>query len=339
VIKEVFGSGEAVLTSDASLDSRFSAAKSVMATGMRSTMCVPMIYRSQLYGIVHLDSLFARGVFSNKDLQILTGLAAQAGRAIDNAYKAKEIERSALARRDFEKLLPPEIVDQVLSGKVQLQRGGELRETAVLFSDIRGFTRWTEKHKPSHIVSILNDYFELMVDAIHRHHGTLDKFMGDGIMALFGAPIAYGNDALNAVLSALDMMEGLEKLNIRLRDMGQEEVKIGIGINNGPVIAGYMGSTKSMEYTAIGDHVNLSARLCGVAAPGQILLSEHTYRAVRSNIDVNEMPPIMVKGKVDPVNIYEVRGMLRKTASIDTPTWDDPTGSSGVTPRPDSTDL
>lgn len=334
VINEVFGSGEAVLTSDASLDSRFSAAKSVMATGMRSTMCVPMIYRSQLYGIVHLDSLFARGVFSNKDLQILTGLAAQAGRAIDNAYKAKEIERSALARRDFEKLLPPEIVDQVLSGKVQLQRGGELRETAVLFSDIRGFTRWTEKHKPSHIVSILNDYFELMVDAIHRHHGTLDKFMGDGIMALFGAPIAYGSDTLNAVLSAMDMMEGLEKLNKRLRDLGQEDVEIGIGINNGPVIAGYMGSTKSMEYTAIGDHVNLSARLCGVATPGQILLSENTYQEVRSNIDVRTMPPVVVKGKADPVNIYEVRGLVRKTASIDTPTWDEATGTSGVAPPP-----
>ncbi len=336
VINEVFGSGEAVLTSDASLDSRFSAAKSVMATGMRSTMCVPMIYRSQLYGIIHLDSLFARGVFSNKDLQILTGLAAQAGRAIDNAYKAKEIERSALARRDFEKLLPPEIVEQVLSGKVQLQRGGELRETAVLFSDIRGFTRWTEQHQPTHIVSILNDYFELMVDAIHRHHGTLDKFMGDGIMALFGAPIAYGNDTLNAVLSAMDMMEGLEKLNVRLRDLGQDDVRIGIGINNGPVIAGYMGSSKSMEYTAIGDHVNLSARLCGVATPGQILLSENTFQSVRGNIDTKQLSPVSVKGKLEPVNIYEVKGMLRKTASIDTPTWDEVTGTSAITPGPDS---
>ncbi len=338
VINEVFGSGEAVLTSDASLDSRFSAAKSVMATGMRSTMCVPMIYRQQLYGIVHLDSLFARGIFSNKDLQILTGLAAQAGRAIDNSYKAKEIERSALARRDFERLLPPEIVEQVLSGKVQLQRGGELRETAVLFSDIRGFTRWTEQHQPTHIVTILNDYFELMVDAIHRHHGTLDKFMGDGIMALFGAPIAHGEDTLNAVLSAMDMMEGLSKLNVRLREMGEEDVQIGIGINNGPVIAGYMGSSKSMEYTAIGDHVNLAARLCGVAKPGQILLSENTYQIVGRNISALKLAPVTVKGKVDPVNIYEVKGMLRNTASIDTPTWDEVTGTSALIPGPGVTE-
>ncbi len=337
VINEVFGSGAAVLTSDAMLDSRFSGAKSVMAMGMRSTMCVPMIYRSQLFGIVHLDSLYARGVFSHKDLQILTGLAAQAGRAIDNAYKAKEIEQAALARRDFERLLPPEIVEQVVSGKVQLQRGGELRDTAVLFSDIRGFTRWTEMHQPAHIVEILNDYFELMVDAIHRHNGTLDKFMGDGIMALFGAPIARGNDTLNAVLCSLDMLDGLAVLNERLRGLGEDEVKIGIGINNGPVIAGYMGSSKSMEYTAIGDHVNISARLCGAALPGQILLSENTRNAIADQIEVKELEPIMVKGKRDPQRIFEVVGKLRRTASIATPEWDETTGVSDTpVPPPDS---
>lgn len=336
VINEVFGSGAAVLTSDATIDSRFSGAHSVMASGMRSTMCVPMIYRSQLYGIVHLDSLFARGVFSSKDLQILTGLAAQAGRAIDNAYKAKKIEQSALARRDFERLLPPELVEQIVSGKMELQRGGELRETAVLFSDIRGFTQWTESHQPTHIVKILNDYFELMVEAIHRHHGTLDKFMGDGIMALFGAPVSYEQDSLNAVLCALDMLDGLGELNSRLSDLGEDAVHIGIGINNGPVIAGYMGSSKSMEYTAIGDHVNLAARLCGVAEKGQILLSENTYQAVKGSIAVQPLPPVTVKGKRDPQNIYEVLGRSRATAAIDTPTWDDITNSSGI-PTPDKT--
>jgi len=327
VINEVFGSGAAVLTSDATLDSRFSGAQSVMASGMRSTMCVPMIYRSQLYGIVHLDSLFARGVFSNKDLQILTGLAAQAGRAIDNSYKAKKIEQAAVARRDFAKLLPPELVEQIVSGKRQLKRGGELRETTVLFSDIRGFTQWAEAHKPAHIVTILNDYFELMVDAIHRHNGTLDKFMGDGIMALFGAPISYEEDALNAVLCALDMLKGLDGLNEKLGKLSEDPVHIGIGINNGPVIAGYMGSSKSMEYTAIGDHVNLAARLCGVAEPGQILLSENTYKIVQQTIKAKKLAPVSVKGKRDPQNIYEVQGTRRGTATISTPKWDDTTGS------------
>ena len=139
-----------------------------MMTGIRSTMCVPMIYRSRLLGIVHLDSLYASGAFSDKDLQILTGLAAQAAQALDNAHKAGEVERNALARRDFERLLPPEIVEQVVAGKVRLERGGQLRETTVLFSDVRGFTQWSEQHEPSHIVSVLNEYFELMVESIHK---------------------------------------------------------------------------------------------------------------------------------------------------------------------------
>jgi len=340
IIEEVFGSGAAVLSSDASIDARFSSAHSVMSTGMRSIMCVPMIYRSQLYGIVHLDSLLAQGVFSDKDLQILTGLAAQAGRAIDNSYKAKKIEQSALARREFERLLPPEIVEQVVSGNVNLKRGGEMRETTILFSDIRGFTQWTESNQPEHIVRILNDYFEIMVDAIHKHHGTLDKFMGDGIMALFGAPIAHENDVLNALHTAMDMLEGLEELNIKLALEGQPAVEIGIGINHGPVIAGYMGSSKSMEYTAIGDHVNLAARLCGVAEPGQILLSENTYKEVSASIRTKALPPVILKGKREPQKIYQVLGQ-RFTATIDAPLgdfdqWDDDTGIVKIPPKMDA---
>ncbi len=320
VINEVFGTGAAVLSSDAMRDERFAGAQSIMSTGIRSTMSVPMIYRSQLYGVIHLDSVYARAAFSQKDLRILTGLAGQAARAIDNSYKAQELEKTAMARREFERLLPSEIVEQVMSGKVHLKRGGELRETAILFSDIRGFTSWTENREPEYIVSVLNDYFELMVDCVHRHKGTLDKFMGDGLMALFGAPISYGNDTENAVLCALDMLDGLATLNDKLRAFQDESVAIGIGINSGPVIAGYMGSSKSMEYTTIGDHVNLAARLCGIATSGQILVSEATRKAVEGKVEVRSLPPVMVKGKREPVAIAEVVG--RRLRSEDTGRWD-----------------
>jgi adenylate cyclase len=307
IIREVFQSGASVLTMDAMMDSRFSGAKSVIMGGIRSTMCVPMIYRSQLLGLIHLDSLIATNAFSEKDLQILDGVAAQAAQALDNAYKAKQIERNALARRDFERLLPPEIVEQVVTGNVRLERGGELRETTVLFSDVRGFTAWSEKHQPAYIVSVLNDYFELMVDAIHRHKGTLDKFMGDGILALFGAPISHTDDAVNAVRCALEMMQFLNEFNRDQNDPA-EQFSIGIGIDTGPVVAGYMGSSKSMEYTAIGDHVNLASRLCGVAAPGQILVSADTARRVGGQFDLQPLQPIQVKGKAQPVTIFQVVG-------------------------------
>ncbi len=307
IINQVFQSGSSVLTMDAMMDSRFANAQSVILGGIRSTMGVPMIYRNQLLGIIHLDSLIATGAFSKKDLQILDGVAAQAAQAVDNAYKAKQIERNALARRDFERLLPPEIVDQVINGNVRLERGGELRNTTVLFSDIRGFTAWSEQHEPPYIVSVLNDYFELMVDAIHRHKGTLDKFMGDGIMALFGAPISHEHDAVNAVDCALEMMQFLAQFN-REQGASGSQFSIGIGVDTGPVVAGYMGSSKSMEYTAIGDHVNLAARLCGAATPGQILLSADTLASVGERYQVQPLAPIQVKGKQQPITIFQVMG-------------------------------
>jgi adenylate cyclase len=305
IISQVFQSGASVLTMDAMMDARFAGSKSIIAGGIRSTMCVPMIYKSQLLGLIHLDSLIATNAFSEKDLQILDGVAAQAAQALDNAYKAKQIERAALARRDFERLLPPEVVDQVVNGGVRLERGGELRDTTVLFTDIRGFTAWAESQQPAHIVSVLNDYFELMVDAIHRHKGTLDKFMGDGIMALFGAPISYGDDAVHAVECAIEMMQFLEQFN-REHEATGDQFAIGIGIDTGPVVAGYMGSSKSMEYTAIGDHVNLSSRLCGAAAPGQILISAETMNALGGRFPAQQLPPIQVKGKAKPVPVFQI---------------------------------
>ncbi|HTM19392.1 MAG TPA: adenylate/guanylate cyclase domain-containing protein [Kofleriaceae bacterium] len=311
IINHVFQSGASVLTMDAMMDTRFAKAKSIIAGGIRSTMCVPMIYKSQLLGLIHLDSLIATNAFSEKDLQILDGVAAQAASALDNAYKAKQLERSAIARRDFERLLPPEIVEQVVSGAFRLERGGELRDTTVMFTDVRGFTAWAERQQPSHIVSVLNDYFELMVDAIHRHRGTLDKFMGDGILALFGAPISYGDDAANAVGCALEMMQFLEQFN-REHEGSGDQFSIGIGIDTGPVVAGYMGSSKSMEYTAIGDHVNLASRLCGVAAPGQILVSAETMQALDGRFAAQQLPPIQVKGKAQPVRVFQVTGHVSR---------------------------
>jgi adenylate cyclase len=305
IIDQVFASGTSVVTMDAMMDPRFSGSKSIIAGGIRSTMCVPMIHQSQLFGIIHLDSLIATNAFSEKDLQILDGVAAQAAQALDNAYKAKQIERSALARRDFERLLPPEVVEQVVNGGVRLERGGELRETTVMFTDVRGFTAWSERHPPAHIVSVLNDYFELMVDAIHRHKGTLDKFMGDGILALFGAPISYGQDAANAVGCALEMMQAVGQFNREHAATG-DHFSIGIGIDTGPIVAGYMGSSRSMEYTAIGDHVNLASRLCGAAKPGQILVSAATLRAVGRRFGARDLPAIQVKGKQQPISIFEI---------------------------------
>jgi adenylate cyclase len=335
ILTEVIQKRDAVLTNDAMMDSRFSGSQSIIATGMRATMVVPMISSSNaLLGILHLDSTFATNAFSRKDLKLLTGVANQAAQAIDNANKAKELERNALARRDFERLLPPEIVEQVVTGKIQLERGGEERQTTLLFSDVRGFTSWSEKHQhePSYIVAILNEYFEAMVECIHDHHGTLDKFMGDGIMALFGAPVSYDNDALNAVLCAMDMMAKLTEFNRNLMARSNEQLSIGVGLNTGPVVVGYMGSTKSMEYTAIGDGVNLAARLCGIAKPGQILVSDSTYQMCRHAVEVQPLEPVNVKGKRQPIPVYELLRLRGQSGFAHTASED--TGVHLVPPHP-----
>jgi adenylate cyclase len=204
--------------------------------------------------------------------------------------------------------LSPAIAEQVVSGKVEVAKGGQLRETTVLFSDIRGFTSMSESRDAQEIVEMLNEYFEQMVEIVFRYEGTLDKFVGDEIMALYGSPVTHEDDAVRAVRTALDMLEVLEQWNRERSARGQVPVHIGIGINSGEVVAGYLGSSKALEYTVIGDSVNVGARLCSAAQPGQILVSEDTERRLHNLFELRELPPMALKGKSKPLRIYSVLG-------------------------------
>jgi len=226
---------------------------------------------------MHLDSMVATNAFGEKDLQIFAGVGNQAAAAIHNSMLARKIEQEAKTRAQFQRLLSPNLVEQVVSGKLQLEKGGALSEVTLLFSDIRGFTAMSEKSQPPEIVRMLNEYFELMVDVIFNHEGTLDKFVGDEIIALFGAPVAIPNAEKKAVECALDMMQVLSEFNRTRASEGQEQIRIGIGINTGTVVTGAIGSSRALQYTAIGDAVNTASRLCSVAKPGEVLVSEATF--------------------------------------------------------------
>jgi adenylate cyclase len=208
--------------------------------------------------------------------------------------------------------LSPNLVDQVVQGKLQLEKGGALSEVTLLFSDIRGFTSMSESHEPQEIVRMLNEYFELMVDVIFKYEGTLDKFVGDEIIALFGAPVAMQNAELKAVQCALDMMRVLSEFNRTRLAEGQNEIKIGIGINTGMVVTGAIGSSRALQYTAIGDAMNTTARLCSAAQPGQIILSDATFRKVATEISAIPLPPMRVKGKADELRVYNAVGLRNK---------------------------
>jgi adenylate cyclase len=288
------------------LDPRFSQAHSIIMQGIRSSMAVPLLHKNDLLGIMVLDSQISTNAFGEKDLQLFTNIANQAALFIENAALAKQSEREAIARERFQRLLSPQVAELVLSGKVEVKQGGDPRETTVLFSDIRGFTAMSEGMRAEDIVSMLNDYFERMVEILFRHEGTLDKFVGDEIMALFGAPVGHPDDPVRAVRAALEMLESLRRFNAERAAQGKHGFEIGIGINTGNVVAGYLGSSRAMQYTVIGAPVNLAARLCSQARAMQVIISEATWLRVRDHFEVRELEPVKPKGIGHPVRIFEV---------------------------------
>ncbi len=308
IVEQVLRDKAAVLSSDATVDSRFQGAHSIIMQGIRSSMAVPLLHSSEVFGIMMLDSQIATNAFTEKDLQLFQNVANQAAVTIQNSLFAAKLEKEAVTRERFQRLLSPAIAQQVIEGKVEVKKGGEVRTTTVLFSDIRGFTAMSESQPAQVVVDMLNEYFERMVEVIFKYEGTLDKFVGDEIMALFGAPVGHPDDALRAVRTALEMKDVLEQFNRERVAAGQQEVKIGIGINTGECVAGYLGSSKALEYTVIGDTVNTGARLCSIAKGGEIIISENTFAAVRDHFEVVELPPTQVKGKSQALKIFNVVG-------------------------------
>lgn len=308
ILNEVVQHKTAVLSSDALVDSRFASAHSVIMQGIRSAMTVPVLVGQELLGIMHLDSQIASGAFTEKDLQIFTAIGGQAAIAIQNTRLVRKIEVEAHTRVQMQRLLAPELMEQVVSGKLEVGKGGQEREVTILFADIRGFTSMSESRPAQEIVTMLNEYFEIMVDVLAQHKAYLDKYVGDEIMALFGAPIEQTDGPWQAVRCALEMQRALREFNrLRLAE-NQEPIRIGIGINTGTVTAGFMGSSKTMQYTVIGDPVNAAARLCSLAKAGEIIVSEATMRHVRDRVLAIALPPAKVKGKQEELRIYSVTG-------------------------------
>jgi adenylate cyclase len=309
VLAEVVNQKQAVLSSDAMMDSRFSGAHSIIMQGIRSTMTVPLLFGEEILGIMHLDSQIATNAFTDKDLQVFTGIAAQAATAIQNARLARKIESEAATRAQISRLIPPALVEQVVAGDLSIEKGGKLTEVTMLVSDIRGFTAMSEKHTPQEIVAMLNEYFEVMVDILFKHEGTLDKFVGDELIGLFNAPVEIKDAPLKAVRCALEMQRALAEFNRTRASENHEAIRVGIGINTGLVVTGMIGSSKSLQYTAIGDAMNTAARLQSVAKAGEIIISELTMQRIADRVDAVSLPPVEVKGKRDKLRIYNAVGL------------------------------
>lgn len=295
-----------LLIHDVASDARFSASESLRLSGIQSAMCTPLIYKDRVFGIFYVDCLSKSYAFSKEELGIFSVIAAEAAISFDNARSHDELSQRALERKALERFLSSAIVERILANPDQVRLGGDTQVATILFSDIRGFTKMSGRMEPQKIVELLNEFFAEMTDLIFEHGGTLDKYLGDGLMALFGAPIAKPDDVKRSAKAAIEMQVALAQLNREWQARGQDPLQVGIGVNTGPVTAGNIGSSKRMDYTVIGDTVNLASRLCGSAAGGQILISEATRRELDGSLPVRKLDPIAVKGKDEPVVVYEV---------------------------------
>jgi adenylate cyclase len=222
---------------------------------------------------------------------------------------ARSLREKEMIKRAFSRYVAPEVVEEVLKDPEHAMLSGERREATVLFCDIRGFTSMSERLTPEQVVNLLNEFYTLMIETVSKHDGTLEKFLGDAVMAVFGAPIAHPDHAARAVLTALDMRAAVADLAKRRREQGLAPFEVGIGVSLGEVVAGTVGTEERMEYTVIGDSVNVASRLQDRAKAGSILLSRRTYDAVRDLVDAKALGALKVKGKEAEVEVYEVRGL------------------------------
>ncbi|MCO4762892.1 MAG: FHA domain-containing protein [Myxococcales bacterium] len=301
ILRQAVGKREAVLSTDARMDARFGHAHSVVLQGIRSSMTVPLVANERVIGVLHVDSLISTGLFTEKDLSVLGAVARQAAISVDNVLMQQRIKTETAARESLSRMLSPNLVDQIVAGDLPMEKGGTLRRATVLFADVRGFTNLTERTPPKEMVAMMNEYFERITNVIFRHNGTLDKYIGDAVMALWGAPLTHDNDEVEAVQAAIEMQDAVADFNKQREAEGKDPIGVGIGIATGQLIAGYMGSSQTLSYTVLGRSVNLSARLCGMAEPGEVLLAPTTHDFVREWVVAEEMASIQLKGITDPV--------------------------------------
>jgi adenylate cyclase len=299
----------AILTSDAMVDPRFGAGDSIRFHGIRSAICAPLWNKEEVIGIIHVDSPMLTNCFTENDLDVLTALANYAAVAVERARLHQQIVAEEKKRERLGRFLSPQVASRILAASdTQASELGEpeVREVTVLFADISGFTSLSEKMTPSAVALLLNSYLSRMTDIIFKYEGTLDKYMGDAIMAVFGAPLDMPDHAARAIRAALEMQECLTEWNAE-RPEGPE-LKIRIGINTGKAVAGEIGSVNKMEYTVLGDTVNTASRLeSAVAQPGTVVIGKQTRESVGDEFECEALGSFSVKGKEKSVLAYEVR--------------------------------
>lgn len=309
IVNEVALHKRSILSFDALDDTRFNHTNSVVDLSIRSMMCAPLLANEEILGLIQVDTCTTPRGFTAEDLQILTGISAQAAVAVKNLQLYEAIEAETARRISLQRYFSPGLVEMLMSGDVTAALGGNAYQGTILMADIIGFTAMSETMAPAQVVAKLNRYFTIMQKVIYDHGGNVDKFDGDGLMAFWGVPRASEQDAGHAVLAAIRMQEQLWPFNLHLCAEGQQPVHMGIGLNSGEFVAGNIGSEDKIEFTLIGDAVNLAARIERLAGRYQVLVSEATWLPIKDLVCAVRLPPVAVKGKSQPVLLYVIRAI------------------------------
>lgn len=303
----------AILSSNTQDDSRFNGAKSIIMYGIRSAISVPVWTKDSIYGLMYIDTTEFDRMYEEKDLEMLTLIANFTGLAIEGINSLRKLNMEKKLRARLERYHSPAVVSRIMttqaSTTMELMAYKET-EATVLFMDIVGFTSRVENMNAVELGVFLNSFFTEMTDIIFKNQGTLDKYIGDCIMAVFGVPFEVDNHAKASILTALDMMEKLKERNSQLKK--KDRIEIRIGINSGKLVAGDFGSPKRLDYTVLGNAVNIASRLeSAVAGSDEIVVSHQTYELTRDLFEFEPLGEKKLQGLSVPVKTYKVLGKKR----------------------------
>jgi len=308
ILKMVAEQQISMMTSNALEDARLLGGKSIAIHGIRSAMCVPLWNRNRVIGAVQVDSRIHVGRFTEEDLDLLTALANFAAVAIERAQLNEKIEHEQKIRSKMERYHSPAVVDEIVKGVISADET-EIRnaDLSILFADISGFTTVSETKAPEEVAAFLANFFSSAVEAIFAYGGTLDKFIGDAVMAFFGAPIPQEDHADRAVLAWLMLQRLIGEWNAEREKQGLPSVKIRVGINSGPAVVGNVGTEKRVDYTVLGSAVNIASRLeSGVAKPGQLVISQNTLERIVGSFKTESLGEFALKGLQQKMPVYAV---------------------------------
>jgi adenylate cyclase len=271
-----------------------------------SDLIIPMVLRGKVIGFLSLGDKKSGKFYNREDIDLLRTLAGQGAVAIENARMAEQMKNEEAVRANLARYLSPQIVDQIIKNDVKVNLGGDRKEVTVLFSDIRNFTSISESMAAEQLVQFLNEYFTEMARVIFDNQGSLDKYIGDAIVAVFGSLIPLENSAEAAVKASVEMMKEMVRLNEKWKEQYGFNMEMGIGVNTGEVFLGNIGSPERMEFTVIGDTVNTASRFSSLAKGRQILATRSSRERLGPDIPVNHLPSARVKGKAEEVEVFEI---------------------------------